>query len=65
MIDVLFKRVVNHLQYKELSALNLSASSIFYFLSLLVRPEGRGSVTDRNVCEHAPLGGMHGGIAGA
>lgn len=49
--------VVSHWQYKE-----LSESSLFYFLSLFVEPEGRGSVADRNVCEHALLGGMHGGI---
>lgn len=46
----------------ELSALDLSESSLFYFPSMFVRPEVRGSVTDRNVCEHALLGGMHGGI---
>lgn len=34
-------------------------------LVLIVRPGGQGSVTDRNACEHALLGGMHGGIAGA
>lgn len=27
--------------------------------------QGQGSVTDRNACEHALLGGMHGGIEGA
>lgn len=45
--------------------LDLSESSLFYLPSLFVRPEGQGSVSGRNVCEHALLGGMHGGIEGA
>lgn len=48
-----------------LSPLDLSELSLFYSPSVFVRPEGRGSVTDRNACEHALLGGMHGGIEGA
>lgn len=57
-------RVVNHLQHMKSAVLDLSESSLSYFSSLFYRPEGRGSVTDRNVCEHALLGGMHGGIEG-
>lgn len=39
------------------------AVPLFTRLPLFVRPGGQGSVTDRNACEHALLGGMHGGIA--